>query len=390
MCQPKSQGGKRCAIHHAGTQAAIQTASIQTNVPTENVKEVFSALNKEGKKLDAPSREEFISYLNKERFVTEIDPTLSEREKRMILKKLNKAETENTPSGGTFHAWKNLLGETVRKYGNTAKKVLATAGIISMLSLTTACSSQGGAVNPNPSSPTSSSASVVSLPAGLTDNGKVTDALGTYEATKLDPNSPLYKLNSSILNNAELSSQGFTTEDAAAAQKWVLDFVSTEGVDSIALDNAAGWDKWKSESAGKYFDASALPGMVTDGSAVIYTASPVQTIRDGKSRITGEDIKVSNIGAFNSKYGNVIEVTGQSVVSYRANEADVVKYISAQKPEYTEEVIKNQFPTLFDGKEETVKATINWIYCVKKAADGSWKLSGFTNKSTTVISGING
>lgn len=383
MCQPKSQGGKRCAIHHAGTQAAIKSVSVQTSVPAENVQEVFSALNKEGKKLDAPSREEYLSFIEKERFITDIDPNLSERDKRMLLKRYAKAETENTPSGGTFHAWKNLLGETVRKYGKAAKKVIATAGVVGMLSLVTACSGQGGAVNPNPT--TAPTSSVVAITGDIIANGTVTDEFGSYTPTKLDPKSSLYKLNESVINKDELSAQGFTTEDATAAQKWVLDFVSTEAVDSIALDSPAGWDKWKAEVANKYFDASraeVLLANATNGktSNVIYNNKiPVTFARDGKARITKEDIKVSNIGAWSEGGAKYIEVTGQSVVDYRVSEKDNIKAYLAKNPGMTEESLKETNPSFFDGKDETVSVTIDWIYSLIKQGDGSFKLGGYNN-----------
>lgn len=381
MCQAKSKGGKRCAIHHAGTQAAIKTVSIETNVPQENVKEIFQELNKEGKKLDAPSRAEYLEYIEKERFMVDINPNLSERDKRMLLKRYTKAEVENTPAGGTFHAWKNLMKTTLQRYGKAFRKAGIAVGIIGSLTLT-ACSGSGGVVNSNTAPTKNPSESSIVVEGDIITNGKVTDEYGEYIATKLDPKSSLYTLNEGIVNKEALEANGFTMADAESAQKWVLDFVSSEGVDSIALDNPAGWEKWKSEIANKYFDPEWSSSLLDDSegypSYVTLNNLEIKTVRDGKTRITKQDISVNSIDVF-SEDKPYIDVYGKSIINYRATEKDAIKMIINRDSSYTEAKIKEKWPSLFDGKEETYQVTMDWNYSLEKQPDGSFKLAGYYN-----------
>lgn len=347
MCQPKSLGGKRCAIHHHGTQAAVQTTSVKTGVDTEDVKTVFSELNKEGKKLPEPSRAEYESYIEKERFLTEIDKTIPERDKNMILKKLNKAKEENTPSGGTFHAWKNLMSTTIQRFSKKAKLIVAGIGIAAVTFGSAGCASvlPAGFSNSNGGS----SISVV-------EGEKITDSLGTYSKVTIDANNPLLDPNKRQAKDfeKEIIDAGYSQEDINAAQKVAVTFAMTEMVDHAAVDLPDTKAQTLSNLSSTYITGNYVQDLTSQGSNLVYTApAGVQFVRDGKARISSNANQ--QLAASLPHSGKGITIDGISEVKYRVvpNEASQNKSI--------------------------LKVKINWTFRTEPDANGAWKIAGYTN-----------
>lgn len=388
MCQSKSLGGKRCAIHHHGTQAAVQTTVVRTGINVEEVKGVFTALNKEGKNLTAPERAEFEAYLAKERFLTEIDQTIPEKEKKMILNKLDKAAVENTPSGGTFHAWKNLMGETVRKYSKKAKMVIAAVGIGAMVSVTAGCAT--GTDAPNSNTATASSVVLGDVIAG----DPITDAYGTYLSTKINPDDEALKFNKAIVDNSAYD-LGFDEAQITSAQKYAAEFVASQGADGAGLDDQASFDKWLGEAKTKYLTGNdqimaEMTAKNNNGgnTPLVYNNSQgYQFARDGKPRISNEKIAINKIAGYQDSDGKFLTVSGQSKIDYRVPEANIVKWYLSSHTDVTEEQLLTKYPQLKDGKEETLAVTFDWQYYLIPDGQG-WKISGMNNSYTSHLNNM--
>lgn len=391
MCQAKSQGGKRCAIHHHGTQAAVQTTVVKTGVETPEVKQVFSELNKEGKKLDAPSREEYISYIEKERFITNFDPSIPERERKMIINKLEKAKEENTPSGGTFHAWKNLMSKTIEKYGKKIRMAFGVIGIGTVVAFTGGCSA--GITNGDLTTPSSSSISQTTgqIYGSVIDGELVKDENGSYIRTTINPEDPSYK---TLISNVDpaLYANGYTEEDVLSAQRFVAKFQAEEYSDSIAL-TGSGWEKWKQEVAPKYISEADIQEILSnssDGSrSYIIFNNPkdkkYSIIQDGRARISNNNITISEIKNFVYEGKNYVVVKGVSETTYRIPKAQALQAYKDVNPGLTEEQIIAKTPSLAeDVKEGAWINTGNFSYTLEKKED-SWQIVGYTNNSSAVI-----
>lgn len=380
MCQPKSKGGKRCAIHHHGTQAAIQTTAVKTQVAVDDVKATFSELNKEGRNLPAPTREEFIGHLEKERFVTEIDPTISERDKKMILKKIEKAKEESTPNGGTFHAWKNLMSETMRRYGSKIRRAAAALGIAGSLLATSGCVA---GITPEPGStesPTPGQTNSVVLYGDVIASGEITDSLGTYTATTISPDDDSYSTLASDVDPALRSA--FSDEELLEAQQYVAKFVAEQTTDGTAVDNS-GWEQWRQEVGPQYVTGPFAGDLLNPSeSTIVYHDSAPNFIRDGAPRFNTNTITVNELKAVNYEGQTYITVNGTAETDYRVTDASGMSWAIQRNPGMSESEIINQIPQLGDGEDNIFGNFLSFSYTLGKKDDGSWGIVGYRNQSS--------
>lgn len=361
MCQSKSLGGKRCAIHHHGTQAAIQATAVKTGIETEDVKETFTFLNKEGKNLPEPSRNEYESYLEKERFMTEIDQTIDSRDKKMIIKKLDKAKEENTPSGGTFHAWKNLMSTTMQKFGRKTRLVLAGITVASVAFGIAGCAPTSGTA-PSPYGSLDGATSI-----SIIDGSQVTDALGNYTKVSVDPNSPLMKFDSSApyaVDMASLSQQGISNDEAQAAQQAAISFITTEMFDNAAADIPGDYATALS-NVGSQYVAGEYSSKILDPakSNLLYTQKDgVTFMRDGKTRISSNNTVIDALYSsdFSDGRKNIL-ISGISQVDYRVN------------------------PTGAGAGYKTAVVDAMWQLRMGLDENGVWKIYGYDNTFTTSL-----
>ena len=84
--------------------------------------------------------------------------------------------------------------------------------------------------------------------------GSVTDDLGSYTRSRFEAPDV------GLIENA-----GVPQADLESAFEFYANFVSTEVMDSIALDNPNAWDKWKTEVAPKYIDSGYLDEILSVG-----------------------------------------------------------------------------------------------------------------------------
>lgn len=252
MCQPKDKGGKRCAAHMSGSLAAVSMASIISGIKEDFVRKVFSALNKEGKHLPIPSEEEIVAFARNNQFISRHDVTIPEDKRAMLVKRWQKAEMEQ-PSGGTFHAWKHTMVESIVRWRRTAS-VVTLGGVIAF---TSACS--GGSMGDNSPTPTNSPTSIsqsatpsssADEPAGKVPEGfgvaapagkKIESPNGSYTQSTISDDDPAMKLNPGIIDPSATHINQAELEDA---QKFVVKFTAEEGIDSRLNgdnDDVDGW-----------------------------------------------------------------------------------------------------------------------------------------------------
>lgn len=114
MCQSKADGGRRCKFHlEQGVANGMTTyvASV-TGLSAQQTNEAYTALEREGRNAPDPTREEVDAFLEREAFRVRYEPNLTEKRRESIVARLRAAIGRITPSGATFHAWKNLVAES--------------------------------------------------------------------------------------------------------------------------------------------------------------------------------------------------------------------------------------------------------------------------------------
>lgn len=398
MCQSKAQGGKRCFAHSSFSKFVTRFVQLKTGADDTMINETMRELNKEGKNLPDVSAAEANAWIDKKRFATELDPELSDHDRKIQLNQLDKAkdEAKDGVKGSHFHAWKNLMKRVVSKM----KKPFIAVGLAGVL--TFGMAGCGQATNNNTpettKSPTTTSQPTTSAaptkPA--TDNAhygdvialkKVTDSKGSYEQTTIDPKDDSMIFNKSIVDPTATSA-GFSDADLASAQKYAVTFVSQEGSDSVAVDSDAGWAAWQKDQADKYIasgykDTLLKPIGTFDRSAIILNdpnGSMPTVIRDGKPRLTTDVVSVSKIsGGSDPSAGKYVTVTGTSTVKYRVTDEVAQAWVKKNNPNISEADIKRLTPGLFDGKENSFNVSMDWNYTLVK--DGSsWKIGGYNNQ----------
>jgi hypothetical protein len=376
MCQTKSQGGKRCLRHQAATNAEVKYAWAKTGVDTDTIYGILKELNKEGRKLDAPELAEVNSFLNMEEFKVKADqdPRLTQKEKKVILKNLNKAREEAAKqgvTGGAFHAWKNVFSKTVEKM----KRPVIALGVVGAMAFSLAgCT---GAIdkenNPIPTSSPSASAPTTGPLCDPANDiyGDVVptkiekDERGEYCHVGIDPKAEALNDESKIKMNT-LEENGISKEQALAIQKKGVTFAASEGLDSTILDrntngtpgnddNALAWVEQNKD----YFDPSSLPayqetGAIYRGNLVINGNTP-QTIRDGKPRLSASSIALEETYAkANPTEGQPADIVVLMSVkaAYRVSDEETVNWLLYFDSSRTEESVKAENPELFDGSGE--------------------------------------
>lgn len=222
MCQGKKEGGRRCAIHMKGSNAACLHAERSTGANKKEVKEAFKDLRREGKELElpAPPPEVVKAFAEMQRFSANFDPELTEHDRKIITNAWNRTsnavEQGETPDGATFHAWQNLRSEVMRRLAMQKSRLMAI-GISGALSLgISACSAMGGqetAPDPNTSPTVSAPVSPAPTPSqtssptpspsptsiadafGIAATGEtLTDVHGEWQRAELTEDAPVMQL----------------------------------------------------------------------------------------------------------------------------------------------------------------------------------------------------
>jgi hypothetical protein len=348
--------------------------SIMSGIKEEFVRKVFSALNKEGKHLPMPSEEEIVAFARNNQFISRHDVTIPDNMRAKLVKQWQKAEMER-PSGGTFHAWKHTLVESVVRWRRTA--AVATLG--GVLAFTSACS--GGAINnDNSPAPTSSPTSIsqtatpsaspsasASVPAAIgtpaPTAGVVTTSKGSYLQSTISPDDPAMKVNQSIVDP---SVQSMDPADLQAAQQSVVKFTAEEGIDSTLNGGGENTDQWWEKNKSKL--------------SPTYHTEMLQTLKEGKPFVMNENWQNSYDGKYQyitsadkpRIYDRVI--TPKAIWSPSAGTVAVQMEVSYKMP------VKPGVGKTGTGIQSTAGTM---TYSATKDANGNWLIDGYDHEMKT-------
>ena len=269
--------------------------------------------------------------------------------------------------------------------------------------LLTGCASEGSTVPPVSSSTAAEAspaataeAAVASLGdvVGKTENGEpvlITDERGSYQKVVLAPDSPLATTANDNVFLSSVAELGFTDADVLAAQRFIAEFIASEGIDSTALESGeAGYRDWATTTGQNYMlpqwraelIAAPEPSLVNN---TVKATINIPFVRDGGPRLTEAAISFKNVSAENLEDGEVLVFAGDYEASYRAtNDAVLSAYEAAG---YSREDTVQTLPHLEDPEgETTVKGTMDFRLGVVKSSS-SWLISGYANTFDNRVEG---
>ena len=215
----------------------------------------------------------------------------------------------------------------------------------------------------------------------------VEDEFGSYKRTTLKDISSITLTNEAALNK----------EDGDSAKDFIIKFIVEEALDSIALDNEAQWDSWKTNMAPKYIHPDYIDEILGSGMAmsdevgtyggqgIILTDagnSMPNLKRDGTARSTDKLFK-NFILDQDSMNPDIMKIytTGSSFYSVKDEDA---------KAFWREFYGNNDFdsrPWLNDGLNQDIQVDFNLSYTLEKH-DGQWKIAGFSNEFRVLSGGM--
>lgn len=223
---------------------------------------------------------------------------------------------------------------------------------------------------------------------------KVTVADGSYETIALDPKSRLYDVAVGGGLEQTLAQSGFTLDDAKSAQKFALDYMVKEFLDSTALETKDdGFKAWIAANGHTYFNDEILGEIATkpDG-AQLLLGDPVATktipalIHDGKPREKNVNVSVGGVGPFVGNGVKAIQVELTYTAQYRLSVASAATFAGSlatpamSGPQFL--ASSSAKPSLKDDQGEHVYgASGSATVVVDKDSQGRWEIDGF--KSTT-------
>jgi hypothetical protein len=158
------------------------------------------------------------------------------------------------------------------------RSTLAIAALLTSLTVT----SLSGCVITNLADPLAALSGNTPSPTPAPNAVAVTDEFGTYT-----------RVTSAASDGTEaLASDASASERARA---WTVDFIMSQALDSVALDNATAWSNWVSDVAPDYFDARALRTLLKTAKRPVLSEPIIATAvnhleRNGGSRWTSTAI----------------------------------------------------------------------------------------------------
>lgn len=265
MCQSKAKGGKRCFTHSLTTKATSLQVSKTTGIPEPVVTQVMRDLRQEGAGNESPSREEVLAHVQRQKFNIMNDDALSAHDKKILMNRWDKAKNEEV-DGGAWHAIKNALGETLKRW---SKRIVAGFAIGAMAFTLAGCGGTGKddpapspsdtvttAPSQEPTEPTPTETGTapegVSFSPGILVGDTVNDGKGEYRSLVLDPDSALANtLPPKVTDGARAR---YSDEQILDAQKEASEFVVTEVLDSDLADNDSpeARQKWWSANSNRF------------------------------------------------------------------------------------------------------------------------------------------
>lgn len=378
MCKPGG-GNNRCPIHQRGSIATLNTTTQLTGTPRDEATVVFKELAAEGSNLQPPTQEMVLSFAETQRLHAKYNPTLTHAAREKITNQWEQAK-EETPSGGTFHAWKNTLSEVVRRQRANIRVIGASIALSAVIS---GC---GGAVNePAPTPPpTEVSASVTPVDEidytqnekfGITlDKTERTDPYGTYQQLTVSDDSPLLQYNEDVVEDSTF--YAFSQEEIQSAMSVVSPYAVSQQDSTLLWDNTEeGKASWLEENKPRFVEAyqddveaSILNPegdayFVTNGNANGWKTEGDEgtepIYQDGQPRLAFKDAKLTSISA-------VVDDKGTEHLRFN------YEFVTQEDIVQTGQGNATGVLTQRDSRS----------YTVTRDGEGGWSLSGWGENST--------
>ncbi|MGP4033620.1 hypothetical protein [Pseudarthrobacter sp. 1C304] len=265
-------------------------------------------------------------------------------------------------------------------------RTIALAGLLAILALT----ASGCQVAPSPSATASGETSTTEkAESGVVGTGeKIDTAAGPYEKSSLPANDPAYSYNPTFHD----ASSGWTVDEASAAQKLAIDYMSKEFLDSTALEGGdAEFQNWYAANAKKYFSEKVIdiagqnPGenKIILGNFGTNRLIP-NLIHDGSPRVKEAHLGVTGFGFVNTpELGNSVEFSIEWNAGYRVDDTNGAAFVGHHTGMTGEQVLNSKYATdkLKDGSGENVyRGTGSANVMVTKDPDGL-KIVSFSSKA---------
>jgi hypothetical protein len=256
------------------------------------------------------------------------------------------------------------------KQGNIIPKV---ALAIAMSLLVTGC-----AVQPNQNSNFPEQEEIVEEP--LVEVETVQDEFGTYQRDSKA---------SVEFEWDRFDSTGLPQEEDKELKAWVINFIMTETLDSIALDNTAAWDRWAKDVAPKYLHSKHIDKLLNADAAVIMCDKKyadfkdgedlIPTLfRDGSKRVSDKTIYESSIYRDTDTRG-VFHVNVNGSMTSQAEDDKYLDWLFTNRDLYNGKAPDSYYeawrskPEYNDGNPQKINVSFNISYRIKK--EGSyWKI----------------
>ncbi|WP_146073331.1 hypothetical protein [Cryobacterium sp. N22] len=194
---------------------------------------------------------------------------------------------------------------------------------------------------------------------------QVADDAGSYCHTTLDPASAGARFDPAVVDLDSLATYGFTIEEAEAAQRAALIYVTEAGLDSALLDDSATADATWFESASPWFTPAAhaalMPQVASyglrDAGVIVSQSLPSPLTRDGGPRAVNTAVGVDKIfGTLSVDQQTPLLLVRTTVtVDYAATDAAIVEAAIRDERGTTslsEDSLRASTPTLFDGSDD--------------------------------------
>lgn len=247
MCKAIKDGGARCAYHvgENASAALVTYVASTTGLGGPASREAFDDLVAEYADAPAPERAEVDDFLQQQIFRARHEPTLTEKRRESIIRRLREAIGKATPTGATFKAWKNLVAEAWTRVRRRAAVAFVAGALTFSLG---ACGNAGNDVRPEPvatqaaaSAPADPSPSAAALSTGewTVKNVNIEDrvvGLKGEKAAKEAQDLALRMVQDYAFNEQSIEYNG--KEGKAEGQKWML-----AARKDMTSDAAADWTK---------------------------------------------------------------------------------------------------------------------------------------------------
>ncbi|QYF74161.1 hypothetical protein [Cryobacterium sp. PAMC25264] len=194
---------------------------------------------------------------------------------------------------------------------------------------------------------------------------QVEDDAGSYCHTTLDPASARARFDPAVVDLDSLATYGFTIEEAEAAQRAALVYVTEAGLDSALLDDSTTADATWFEAASPWFTPAAHAALaphvasygLRDAGVIVSQSLPSPLTRDGGPRATTTAVGVDKIFATLSvdQQTPLLLVRTTVTVDFAATDAAIVAAAIRDERGTTtlsEDSLRASTPTLFDGADD--------------------------------------